>query len=323
MRWIAIMVVQTAIAGHADSAFCQALPLLRDAHVRATVTPPDSSGLSIFEYEVENGGASDGSVSSLAISIVRAPESRSLSASGLSLDIGGQQRPFAGWVGDLGLNYDTLIPTGCEAPTNWNCDVTSWGAILFGASDVDNLIPPGQRVPPGQRAQGFVLKSRGIPGLSKAQLKPNYAYVAQGDEASAEDVAAAKAAEEQIEFLTETVGPVAPPLSIVTPSFAAYLRKLILRCRVNNWIRADDVALVLSAQVDGIEAARASGDGSAARARADQLVAYLEAVACKQIFCSTDAQLVAEAYALLRFNVEYWRSQIPPREACRLTSPAV
>lgn len=292
-------------AGFACDASGQTFPQLRDAQVRSRITGPDAGGFFSYEYTVTNGAASDAPVFTFDADISRDPGTVALSAGGLVLDVGPTPRDFAAWVDALGRDPSTLVPVGCASPEGWDCYLTVQGTVMWGNNGTPDAAGPGASV------GGFELRSQGLPRTAGGALRPDFVIIAADGEASEEESAAALLGVEAVKFPVRIVSPGAPPDPFDPVAFAARIDGYRAEARALGWIQTDAASAEFAARIDTLEAALEEARIGDAKGVATAFIDRVIALSCTELSCPTSPPLAAEAHALLRFNMEFLRAQLP------------
>ena len=87
-----------------------------------------------------------------------------------------------------------LVPVGFRSPSGWNSGFSVFLTAAWGANDTPFFIDPGSTL------GGFMLQSRGLPGIRSMTFLPRFEVNSVGDDASQEDVTRAQAIQKQIQF---------------------------------------------------------------------------------------------------------------------------
>jgi len=86
---------------------------------------------------------------------------------------------------------------------------------------------------------------------------------------------------------------------------------MINQARVQGWIATDETKDSLTSKLADLRTALESGEWNAARTYASDFLSEVGLTSCGVYNCGGSQPLTSEAYALMRFNMEYLRERIP------------
>jgi hypothetical protein len=290
----------------ATPALAQAVPQLRDAEARALVDDRDPEGNLAFNYVISSGPQSDGPVFIFSVDLSRPAGTAELSADGLTMELSDISSPtFASFVADMGIDAATVVPSGCSAPSGWGCSLAVDRSLFWAFRD------PAQGIAPGATGTGFVLLSRGLPRIVDAVLEPRFVFYTEGDEVNEADRVRADQEFEAIKYPVRTLGPTPPPEPLNLPAMVSSLRTQATEARSLGWIQTDEALNSLQAMLQDLEAALHQGQISEAKALTKAVVSFVDSQSCKSLSCPGSLPLQAETFALIRFNIDFLRAQLP------------
>jgi hypothetical protein len=166
------------------------------------------------------------------------------------------------------------------------------GLVLWPASD------PSPRLAPGQTVDGVQLTSRGLPGIRVVEARPADAN-ADGAKPSV--------------LRTRTVGPRAPPATLVPVDVLSYLTTVLDESRQLGWISAAGVHRSLRAKLITARREIDAGDFAAAGTVLTAFLDEVRAASCHDFHCTGREALTSEAHAVLFFNGDLLLELLPYR----------
>lgn len=277
------------------------LPKLSGTAVRSVVSreenPPDAFR---YDYRVDNSVGTL-PVVFMAIDVGTDPSRVVASIEGLD-DTAGSQKPssamFRASLGPEGLLGIALPVT----PQWWVVSIGPDATASWGVHD------PARRVQPETFKEGFVMLSRALPGIRSVTLEGElWNALLQHDD---EDPEVLKEAIDDAALSVLTVGPVALPEGSTPGSLAVGIDSLREQARTHDWIATDAASASLAALLSTLSAAINDGRFSDAKGAARDFLQLVESSSCTILDCS-GKPLTSEAYALMRFNMEYLLAQLP------------
>ncbi len=290
------------------------LPVLKDVGVDADISYDKSTGVYNFSYSVSNPSSNTGEVSLFRMEIAKAEGTASLSSEGLfikkvitrkgNLLIKSFDDALAvksAWIeGDV-------IPVGTDFPGVWSSALRISREVRWGAGHVDNAVKPGNSL------KGFELYSRGIPGIRNIVVEPHWVYIFKGS-ISDEETKRADEIEEKLAFYGKAVGPVAPPAEFDALVFIDYIIKLKHDAIELGWVNKKGGQGIIRSLDAKLNSAKRAIERSNILTAKNILGAFLnevEAQGCSSYKdCNKGKHLKPEAYALLKYNVEYLLSKL-------------
>ena len=301
------LVVVGLALGPARAAAQQApdLPDLSGAVVRSVVTRDADSGALRYEYQIEHRGTSL-PITGFLIDLTSDPSRSVLSIDGLDNSEGNSPLSvlFIEKFGSEGL-VAVAFP---ERPDSWFPGIDFAGRADWGAFGEEH------EVAPGATQGGFVLLSRGIPAVRVAVLEPDHGDLQPTEEEREEMGVSIDQMAEELEQSNQTlsvVAPVAPPKDLDLAALVSWLRTQLTEARSLGWIQTDDALNSLQAMLQDLEAAFNQGQISEAKALTKAVVSFVDSQSCKSLSCSGSLPLRAETFALIRFNIDFLRAQLP------------
>ncbi len=273
------------------------LPFLRDVTIKSSTRVDPSTGIYFYTYTVQNGTRSVGKLISFEIDISRDSLSVLLDDSGLQFKNSRLEDAYRRIATRLG---NQIIPVSFPSlPTFCDAGITVRRTVDF----FRPLIRQGQQV------TGYVLSSRGIPGIKKFVAIPQFEvndYYPSADEVSNPDSLAEKidADREAIKFRGMTIGPIAPPANFVATVFLDTLISYKHQARALGWIKSPGIVTSLDQKLENARKQLQNKDNKSAKNILQAFVNEVEALN-KQ-----GNQLTSEAFALLKFNAEFLISKL-------------
>jgi len=314
------------------------LPTVNGATADASVTLDANSGVFTYSYVVTNSTASVGALQDFVVDITT-------TIGGVPLDSSGLINSATGYEQNISqLNARALgaaiIPVGLASqPPEWSVTLDAYGrASWFAAS----LTPVD--ISSGQSFGGFVMQSRGIPGIRSFAVSafcepgvnsPGIDEVATDTEAlqitNQENMAALACL-----FRGMTIGPVSPP-SLTDPSVLIdFLISQKHQSASLGWLRNDDFVKDLDEEIDQAKKAIVKGHGFLARRKVEGFIKKLKDQKKKQLYERHDRDerdnrrdekdrdlrksesfINNNAYFLLKADAEFIISKLPSKPTDR------
>ncbi len=294
-------IVLLVAEGQASTLRAQSLPSVKSVRFQAEVASPSGGGVLTYTYRVTNSPSNTGAISRINIDLSKPSGSLDLGNEGLingtgSLDIISNtilQRP----------STTPMLPVGLSAPAHWLVSLEVDGTAGWGPARNPFLMQPGQSV------SGFVITSRGLPGIRQFIARPDL-DVDTLPIKPPEDQTDVKRYEDEFDALEAsvsakgvTVAPTAPPADFKPLAFLQTIQSYKDQAVKQGWIDDFGVATSLDAKLNAAEHALQRQENTTAK---DVLSALLNEVAAQ-----SGKHLSSEAVALLKFNTEYLISKIP------------
>ena len=155
-------------------------------------------------------------------------------------------------------------------------------------------------IPLSESVEGFSICSPGLPAILKYEIffrkKNPVVYFTKGYHTYS-------SVQEGTRILTgKTIGPAAPPDPFDSQKFLERLSSIIDESLKEGWIEDKKVAQNLKKGLESARDAYGSGDKKRLESRLRDLL--------KKVEEEKDRSLLSEAYALLKYNVQYWLGQL-------------
>lgn len=279
---------------------------LTDVGVAARVTHDPSSGRFAYEYRLANPRRNDTNINALDVDVTLSPDAAPLRADGL---VNGPRYTVHG--SEAAAAAVRMVPVGVVPPANWTAGLAyddhvpprglaGWGVIYEAAL-----------VGPGRSLGGFRLTSYGLPTIRAARVLP-YIDVTALPQDYVDNPDKAGVLRDSLIFWTSTVGPQAPPQTVVPLEFLNYLMTLVHDSERLGWIHETrDARDLLRRLVKAKRDLERNQPGKAAR-RIDRFVDEVAREACRDFSCRQREKLTSEAYAVLFFNGRFLLAHLPP-----------
>ncbi|MEW6324048.1 MAG: hypothetical protein AB1515_01530 [Nitrospirota bacterium] len=293
-----IGLVGLTVTAFAETYWGGELPNIGETTLKTEMALTD--GIYTYWYTITSGQTNTGQIWLFDIDITKPEGSVELSSEGLVNGPG-----YARHSSALILSKPTtpkMIPVGLFSPPNWNSGVSVRGQCGWGANDDQYMIFPGYTL------SGFQITSRGLPGLRDFIIEPDIVPPSEEGEITGEQI---KATRDNVAFKGKTLGPTAPPAQFVALDFLSYLIELKHQAGTLGWITNKGAENSLDVKLDQVKKKLEAGEPKAA---ANVLAAFLNEVNAQGCAthdgCPSGKHLRPEAWALLKFNAEYLRSQL-------------
>lgn len=258
---------------------------LQDIKVVASVT--QANGLYRYSYSVTNPSKNNSSVKSVDIFVGRDINTDTeVSGQGLNQCVPDLSSTWA-------MQKYPYVAVGSESP-QWSC---GYGAVAGLSEGLSYGWAARQKkyITPGKTLSGFVLITRGIPGIRDILVEPKVdsTQIPQdriGDEGFAASL------KDRIKWTGKTVGPKAPPKMFDAGRFIGYLITLVNQSSTQGWIDNAGITNSLLAKLNTAQS-KVTSDPKTAK---NTLNAFMSDVSAQN-----GKHLAGEAYALLFFNAQY------------------
>lgn len=155
---------------------------------------------------------------------------------------------------------------------------------------------------PGEGAYGFAFSSRGLPAPVQVFVDIQKGMKGVDEEAPEELLAAL----DPITWVIPkgwTVGPVAPPSTLEPSKFLTDMRGMVDTALQQGWILSPAVAKEMSDALSGASAVMSSADNVVKRRNLQAILKTVEE--------EKDKALLSEAYAILKYNLEFLLTRMP------------
>lgn len=300
---LSIVLVFNALFGKNISAM--EIPILKDVRVVSSVEFNKNTKLYRYSYEVSNPSINTGQIRNVQIDISKPSSGEALSAEGLVIQLGLDRdgimltSTFKEELTNMSsLMKIPLLPVGIQPPFGWGGNITVIGTVSWGSDGKK------YRIMPGQSLDSFVIISRGIPFIRDVSIKP--AWVLVVEDVTEEDIKKSEEIEKQITFKGKTIGPTAPPSDFKPLDFLNYIIDLKHQSTSLGWITNKGIENSLDVKLDNAKKKLEQGNIVAAKNILNAFLNEVEAQGCATYEnCPSGKHLTPEAYALLKYNVEY------------------
>lgn len=297
----AAMVLSVGALGATDE-----FPVLRDVQVASSVSRDAGDGLFRYSYAVQNPAGNTGDVAVVEMDISKAAGSAALSAEGLMVERGTNAeggmstRSFEDeFVQKAFLMETDVVPVGIQAPAGWMAGLSVRGTSQWGSRSASGNIAPGQS------RGGFLVASRGLPSIRDVIVHPGWMPVV--DHAVTEkDIEKFQYTWDRLAYRAKVIGPSAPPDAHDSLGFVDSIIGMTNEAYDLGWITNQGVLKSLEAKLEAARAKLLTGNFIPARNVLNAFVNELKAQGCEtQEGCTKGKHIKPEAYALLKYNVEY------------------
>lgn len=295
--------------------FAQIPSPLKGVKVSATAILGTATGIYTYNYSIYNPPINDGKIRSFDIDISKPSGGQELNSAGLIIqrwvkaDGTMLKRSFEEEIARLRkLLRKPVIPVGARPPLGlpfpgWSADITVTGTVGWGGSD-ENLILPNQTL------GGFILTSYGLPGIREATNDPVIDYDNLPEEYW-ENVELTTQLQDSLTYHLKTIGPTAPPADFKPLPFLDYIISLKHEAYNLGWIKNKGIENSLDAKLDNAKKKIEQGNIEAAKNILNAFINEVEAQGCVTYEdCSSGKHISPEAYALLKYNVQYLISNL-------------
>jgi hypothetical protein len=305
-RRVVLALALTFCFGSTAPAIAERVPTrLADVGVAARVTFDAGSGSFRYEYRLANPAANDTSILSLDVEVTLASGAATLRADGL---VNGPRYSFHS--SEAAAQVVRMVPVGLVPPTDWTAGL-AW----------DDRVPPRglagwgvmfdrALLAPGRTQDGFRMTSYGLPTVRTARVSPRI-DVDELPQEYEDHPEKNRTLRDSLTFWTSTVGPQAPPATIVPLEFLNYLISLVHDSERLGWIpKAQDARPLLNWLTQAKRRLESNEGGKAAR-RIQHFVQDVTRDGCRDFTCGQGTKFTAEAYAVLVFNGQFLLNHLP------------
>jgi len=273
-------------------------PYLRLVQVHGNSTKNPTSGIFSYNYSITNGGTSIGSIIWFEVDIKSEPGTLTLDTTGLSFKNSFVERTFRSMYPGL---QGKIVPVGFpNSPSFWWGGLNHSGTAMFGGDST--LIAPGSSL------SGFTMTSKGLPWIRYFIASPWFdvdsLFQDLDDPNRTLSVAQEDSIRESSAFRGYTIGPQAPPAVFQPLVFVDTLSSLTTQSRSLGWITTQPVANKYTGYFTRIKTDISQFNLKIARTRIDTVL--------QQVNIDSSSTFTSEAYALIRFNAEYLKTQLQP-----------
>lgn len=270
------------------------LPNISDTQLKAEVIIDGS--IYTYNYTIISGSTNTGKIWSFDIDIRQSQGGVELSAEGLVNGPGYAKHTSAQILSEP--TTPKMIPVGLWSPLNWNSGLSVFGQAGWGSNDAQ------YRILPGQRLTGFQIITRGLPSIKDFKIEPKLIPPSAGDTEEPslaptpeEALSIIQAVEDKASFKGKTIGPTAPPADFRPVEFLNYIITLKHQSTSFGWIKNAGIEQSLDAKLDNARKKLKEENITAAK---NILNAFLN-----EVEAQNGKHLTSEAYALLKYNVQY------------------
>ena len=274
-------------------------PYLWKVIVQAQVSV-DTTGDKMFYYSyvLINHEGNLGNIQTLEIDVSRDPSSIEIDTIGLRFRHDGYTEKFA--REDFVDRSGKIIPVGfLGAPTG------DWDAAYTNDLTADFSVV-GDYILPGQRLGGFLMMSKGLPGIRRCIVSPRFdvdELFPNPEEDTTITGEYVDSIREAVKYRGWTVGPTAPPKDFFPSKWYEILTDYTVRSLNLGWIKSQQTADKYLAYFTTAKQELEKNDTNRARAIFQNVL--------RDVDIDSTSNLTSEAYALLRYNTEYLLEQIP------------
>ena len=274
----------------------QPLPFLRDVSLNCSVYREPSSGIFTYTFAARNGVSSEGKIIAFEIDVSRDSNGVNYGSEGLLFKNTRIAEAYSRLAGDLG---DQIVPVSFPSlPLYSDAGITVRKTVNFF----------GPLIQPGQEVTGFVLASRGIPGIRKFVAMPqfdinDYYPDAQGVVDLDSLTRKISSDREATKFNGVTVGPISPQADFSVVPWIDTLISFVGQSFTAGWIADASVRDKYIGYLTNGKSLVLSGNFTGARTLFQTLLHDVDQ--------DSSSAFASEAYALLRYNAEYLLDFLP------------
>ena len=273
-------------------AFAQQYPGLGRVEIAVNAIRDSASHYFYYSYTLSNDFRNTGSIAEFEVDVTRSANTVLLDTVGLQF--GGDEFQELSFRERWPFLAPYTVPVGfLSSPEHWDM---SWGNYSLAHMRMDTLF-----IAPGKNVSGLVLMSRGIPGIRKCTVTPDFnddLYFPSLDDTTREMTT------DQMDSIRAagvfhglTVGPVAPPLRIEPVAFLDETVSTIRQSYSQNWLKSRSAMGKYSQKFAGARSLLQLGDIEGAMLSLRKILTA----------ASTDnsSDLSPEGFALIYYNTEY------------------
>lgn len=268
------------------------LPIISDTKLKMEVTL--AGDVYNYKYIIVSGSTNTGQLWSFDIDVKEPEGGIDLSGEGLVNGPGYLKHTSAQVLSEP--TTPKMIPVGLFSPPNWNSGPSILGQVGWGSDDVKD------RILPGGSLEGFMIISRGIPGIREFVIEPKLVPPSEESGITPKQI---QEVQDKVSFKGRTVGPTAPPKDFVPIEFLNYLITLLHDSRKLGWVKVDGVHQSLLAKLTNAKRKMEAGENAVAKNMLNAFLNEVRAVSCPDFTCPGNKPLTSEAYALLFFNGQF------------------
>jgi hypothetical protein len=271
------------------------VPVFTNAGVGAEVTYGAGTNLYTYIYTITNPATNTGEIWSIDIDISLPRYSTILSSNGLTISRGTKTQTFEEVLSKR-KNSEPMVPVGISVPSGWDGSLMNRGFAGFSSkNDLPNILP-------GETKGGFQLISRGLPTIRSVEIQPLWMMVVD-DSATDESSTVGRAITKSLKFTTKTIGPTAPPESLIPITFLDTIQGYIDESVTLDWMSDSVLVSALKAKLDSVRSFIQADDPSSAKVVLGEIMDIINQ--------ATSSQLTNEARGLLFYNTQYLKNELP------------
>jgi hypothetical protein len=296
MKLLLSMLIILMCVSTTEFSFGQNYPFLRKVQIDVKVTHDSLTSMFYYDYSLRNDAKNLGRIEELRMDASREPNSVYYDSVGLR---------FAGhdFTEHLfrknypALNAGTVLIGFQSLPKGW--------LALFGNEEV-SIAKNRDFILPGDSVDGLVMMSKFLPGIRTCVVEPHFIvdqyFRSIDDPANTVTVEQIWAIKDSQNYYGVTVGPWAPPAKFDPLVFLDTLASFVYESHAEGWIRSNAgyekyIQLLATAKVKLLEKDTRTA------------IRYL-----REVLADANADrsraLKPEAYALIRYNTEYFLEQL-------------
>jgi hypothetical protein len=197
--------------------------------------------------------------------------------------------------------------------TIWDAGITWYGSAAWSSA----LYPVvDTKIAPGKELAGFIMTSYGLPAIKIYKAEPHYI----GDDKDLDKFIKGLSEAERLKYAGEyiqafydsiawkgmTIGPTAPSSDFKPLDFINYIINMKHEAFSLGWITNKGIENSLDAKLDNAKKKIEQGNITAAKNILEAFINEVEAQGCETYqTCPSGKHLTPEAYALLKYNVQY------------------
>jgi len=287
--------------GDADA---ELIPLLKDALVRTEVSLNYKTGTYTYSYSITNPASNSADINCIEIDITRKQMTENLGGGDFTLQGSYETKTFNENLNRRGdwFKPPPMVPVGVKAPPEWSAHLKERGTVQLNYWE-ENPISPGTT------QSGFLVESRGPPGIREIYFIPSWYFRVLGKKDTIWFVRSKneKPIKDDFEVKKKTVGPTAPPTdstgqfspAILLDSIDGYIGDSVKL----GWLNDRKLADNLRTQLNSIRGALRSNNLESVNKGFKKFLKTLNGI--------DRSKLSPEAYGLLSLNAQYLIARLP------------
>jgi hypothetical protein len=268
------------------------------------VTVGLEGGMFFYSYSLASDSGNNGDISSFKIIISKPFNSVTYDTAGLRFS--GSDFLEKSFRHFYPKKANEVLPVGyLQLPNNWIAGLANGPVLWLHADTIE--------VKPGDTLSGFILMSKGLPGLRVFEAMPSFDvykfFPDLDDTARTMSITQMDSIREAVNFWGWTVGPTSPPTQFNALDWVDTLTSYTAQCGSLAWIKHNATVDKYRSNFGAAKASLRLNNVEFARARLLQVL--------QDINVDSTFALTTEAYALIRFNTEYLLehlSVLPPTD---------